>query len=127
MSKSFIILISCFVLLNNTSCTQKIERSIVVGKYIAKQDNGIDILELKSDGTYIYYYRFYDGMELKNSNKWEIEYQNNETRITFDKFIFGLTGYGTKRPGFWNVKVEKSKKTLRLCIDPDINYCFEKQ
>jgi hypothetical protein len=100
---------------------------MVIGKYIANHKKGINVLELKPDGIYIYYYRSADGTELKNSNKWEFEYQNNEPRITFEKFIFGLPEYGTKRPGFWNVKVEKSKKTLRLCIDPDLNYYFDKK
>ena len=100
---------------------------MLIGKYIANHKKGIDTLELKKDGTYIYYYKSADGKELTNTNRWQFEYQNKEPRITFEKFFFGLPGYGSKVPGFWDVEVEKSGKTLRLCIDPDLNYYYEKQ
>lgn len=99
---------------------------MVLGKYSANHKYGIDTLAINSDGTYDYYFRSIDGAELTNTNRWHFETQSNEPRITFDKFIFGIPGYGSKEPGFWDVKVEKSGKTLRLRIDPDLNYYYEK-
>ena len=119
--------IVAFVLLGLLGCSEQIDQSMLIGKYIANHGKGIGILELKSDGTYIYYYKATDGKELTNTNRWEFAYQNKEPRITFEKFIFGLPEYGTKMPGFWDVKVEKSGKTIRLFIDPDLNYYYEKQ
>jgi len=108
-------------------CSNQIDRSLLVGKYIANHGKGVDTLELKSDGTYFYYYRSVDGKELTNTNQWKFDYQDKEPRITFEKFIFGLPGYGVNVPGFWDVKIESSGKTIRFCIDPDLNYYFEKQ
>jgi len=116
-----------FALLVFLGCSKQIDRSMLIGKYIANHGKGTDVLELKSEGTYIYYYRSADGKELTNTNRWKFEYLNKEPRITFEKFIFGLPGYGSKVSGFWDVEVEKSGKTLRFCIDPDLNYYYEKQ
>jgi hypothetical protein len=107
-------------------CDKQIDRSMVIGKYTANHKKGTDTLELKSDGTYIYYYRSADGKSLTNTNKWVFEYQDKEPWITFEKFTFGLSGYGSKVPGFWVVEVERSGRMLRLCIDPDLNYYYEK-
>lgn len=116
-----------FALLGLFGCSKDIDRSMLIGKYIANHKNGIETLELKSDGTYVYYYKISEGKELLNTNRWQFEYQNNEPRITFVKFIFGLPGYGTKVPGFWDVEVIKTGKTLRLNVDQDMNYYLEKQ
>jgi hypothetical protein len=116
-----------FMLLGFLGCSEQVDQSMIVGKYIANHKKGIDTLELKADGTYTFYYKSADGTELTNTNRWEFEYQNKEPRITFEKFIFGLPNFGSKEPGFWNVKVEMSGKTPRLCIDPDLNYYYEKQ
>jgi len=107
-------------------CSKQIDQSMALGKYSANHKYGIDTLVINSDGTYNYYFRSVDGAELTNTNRWHFENQNNEPRITFDKFIFGIPGYGSKAPGFWDVRVEKTGNTLRLCIDKDLNYYYEK-
>lgn len=100
---------------------------MLFGKYTANHKYGIDTLNINQDGTYNYYFKSTDGTELTNTNRWKFEFQNNEPRIIFEKFIFGIPGYGSKMPGFWDVEVEKKGKSLRLCIDPDLNYYYEKQ
>jgi hypothetical protein len=99
---------------------------MLLGKYTANHERGVDTLELRTDGTYIYYFKS-AGKELTNTSRWHFGYHNREPRITFEKFVFGLSGYGSKVPGFWDVKVERSGKTLRFCIDPDLNYYYEKE
>ena len=100
---------------------------MVVGKYIANHQKGDDIIELKPDGTYLYHYKGVDGKEVRNTNRWEFEYCEDKPTITFSEFVFGLPGYGFTKSGFWVVKVKKSLTgNLRLCIDPDLNYYYEK-
>jgi hypothetical protein len=102
---------------------------MVIGRYVANHQKGLDYLELKTDGTYILNFKSSDGKEFINTNQWEFEYRDGNPWITFSGFVFGLPGYGTQKPGFWLVEVEKSFLTgnLRLCIDPDLNYYYEKQ
>lgn len=101
---------------------------MVIGKYEANHQKGIDTLELLRDGTYKYYYSF-DGKEVTNSNSWEFKMFNGKPTITFRDFVFGLPGYSKYGAGFWVVEVEKSffKGKLRLCIDPDLGYYYIKK
>ena len=110
-------------------CTKAIDRSMVVGKYYANHKKAVDSLDLNSDGTYVYYYKAPDGKEFKNINKWEFEYVEGKPTITFLQFIFGLPGYGSPKPGFWSVEVQKTfwRGKLRLCIDPDLGYFYVKE
>jgi len=118
-----------FAFFANVGCTKQIDRSTVVGRYQASHDNGVELLELKADGTYVYQYRASDGREVRNTNKWEFECLDEKPMITFSQFVFGPSGYGTPKPGFWVVKVDKSflGDTLRLCIDPDLGYSYVKK
>jgi len=118
-----------------SGCAKKIDRSMLVGIYVANHGNAIETLELKSDGTYIYNYRSSDGTAMTNSNRWEFAYEEGEPRITFDEFIFGLPGYGTKVPVSWDVGVERRwnflnhgylNNCIRICTNPDLNYYYEK-
>ena len=122
----FLALVTLLILFG---CTKPIDQSMVVGKYTANHNYGIDELEIKSDGTYNYYFKSNEGKVLINSNRWEFEIRDNEPWITFDKFIFGMPGIGTNKPGFWMVEVKKSWfwKSIRLYIDLDRNYYFTKQ
>ncbi len=53
-------------------CSTSIDQTMVIGKYEANHQKGIDTLELLRDGTYKYYYSF-DGKEVTNSNSWEFK------------------------------------------------------
>jgi hypothetical protein len=112
-----------------TGCGKAIDRSMVVGIYYANHKKGVDSLEVKTDGTYEYHYKAPDGKEFRNTNRWEFEYSEGKPMITFLDFTFALPGYGSKKPGFWIVEVQKSfwGSKLRLCIDPDLNYYYVKQ
>ena len=124
----FIAVIALFGFLG---CSKQIDLdpSMLIGKYTANHKYGLDTLEINSDGTYNYYFKSNDGTELINSNQWEFEILDNEPWITFEKFIFGMPRPGTKKPGFWVVEVEKSWtwKSIRLYIDLDLHYYYEKQ
>jgi hypothetical protein len=116
-----VLLLVCF------GCEKSIERPMVIGKYRANHQKGIDSLELKPDGNYTYNYKALDGKEIENSNRWEFEYSNDRSTITFHSFVFGLPGYGSKQAGFWVVEVKRSfAGNLRLYIDTDLGYYYEK-
>ena len=109
-------------------CSRMIDRSFVIGRYEANHRKAIDNLQLNSDGTYVHYFKTHESKEFKASDKWEFEYTNGKPTITFSKFSFGLSGYGTAQPGFWIVQVERSLTgDIRLCIDPDLGYYYVKQ
>lgn len=110
-------------------CTKTIDRSMVIGRYYANHKKGVDSLELKSDGTYAYSYKALEGKEFSNTDKWEFEYVGGKPTITFSQFMFGLPGYGSPKPGFWSVEVQKTfwRGEIRLCIDPDLGYFYVKE
>lgn len=82
------------------------------GHYIANYKKENDALEVKADGTYIHRYEVSEGMEKIDTQHWTFEYDDGEPMITFENFSFGSSGYGTKQPGFWVVRVEKTWKTF---------------
>jgi hypothetical protein len=102
---------------------------MVVGRYQANHAKGVDYIDLRPDGTYLYYYKGEDGKILTNTNTWKFERVNGKPTITFSKFVFGLPGYGSQKPGFWVVEVQRSfvAGNLRLCIDPDLGYYYLKK
>ena len=110
-------------------CTSKVDRSMVVGKYYANYKNAVEILELKPDGSYEYYFKSPANFEIRHSNRWEFGYEDGIPIITFDQFVFGFPAYGAQIPGFWRVEVERSfwARNLRLGIEPDVGYYFEKK
>lgn len=129
-SRCFVIII----LLTLLGCSGKpIERSIVIGKYLANHKLGIDQLELKEDGTYTYYFKFPNGKEFTNSNRWELEYLDKVPVITFEEFIFALPGFESRKspslktPGFWPAEIQVFGKRTRLCIDEDLGYYYNKR
>ena len=121
----FILVMSVFILSGCSSSPKNVDPKIILGKYVANHEKGIDELEIKADGTYKYYFKSNGGREITNSGAWELESKENDTYITFNKFIFGLYGYGSKEGGFWIVKLEKKLSgKFQLCIDGDLDYYY---
>ena len=116
---------ACFTLASLTSCSKPIDRAGLIGTYTANHGKGLDVLELRDDGTYVHSYQSAGGVILTNSSNWEVSLEHDISRITFSKFSFTFD-VGSKVSGFWDVEVERSGKKLRLVIDPDLNYYYEK-
>lgn len=121
-----IILVFIVVLL--LGCSQIYNREQLSGKYVANHPYGKDYLILNADGTYRYSYTDKNGETTINENKWELEYKNQKTIITFFQFDFALPDYGTDSAGYWVVEVNRSiTGSYRLIIDPDLNYYYQKE
>jgi hypothetical protein len=118
-------LFACIVL--QCMCSQSIDRDQVVGRYSGNHGKGIDQIELRPDGSYLYACRLSDGKEFSNSDRWTLDYANQEARITLDHFTSCLQQHGAT-PGYWDMPVEKSwSGTLRLALNPDLGYYYVRQ
>jgi len=105
-----------------------LQRRDVIGKYVANHGKGLDLIDVRQDGTYAYTYRpSTGGEELRNTGSWSLHYDDGKARITFHDFVFGWREYGGPMPGYWDVEVERSLGKLRLCLDPDLNYYYVRQ
>jgi hypothetical protein len=116
-----------FALCAFVNCSKPIDRSMVIGKYIANHKQGVDILELKGDSTYSYYFKSLDGKVFTNSNRWTFEIEDNKPMLSLNRFVFGVREFGATVPGFWVVEVEQSGKNFHLGLDVDGHLYFEKK
>jgi hypothetical protein len=115
---------SIFVFLVLLGCARKIDRTEVIGTYIANHGRGTDKIELHADGTYAYECRLSDGESFRNNNRWTFYSQSGFSRITFDQFQFCLEPY-RRTKGYWEVEVENPWiGHPRLCLDPDLHYYY---
>ena len=114
-------------LMSSIACSRKIDRDTVIGKYVANHGKGLDAIDLRKDGTYVYDCRLKSGEELHTTDHWTFADENGEPRITFNHFVFCLSEYGAK-PGYWDVKADRSLTgAVHLVLDPDLNYYYVKQ
>jgi hypothetical protein len=131
------------IIISFVGCSKDVDRSMVIGTYVANHNLGIDTLVIKADGTYRYFFKDKNGKVFTNSNKWVFEYFDGNPIISFEDFIFvhdeekrelikGILekeGIKTKSDGkgFWGVYPKTSLfGKIRLSIDPDLNYYYEK-
>ena len=112
-------------------CRRVINRDLIVGEYRANHNRGLDTLELKASGTYLYRYDGVDGRHVVNTNEWKFMNDRGRPLIACFGFVFGLPEYnGTSgRPGTWLVEVSRPLfgGPLRLKLDPDRDYYYIKQ
>jgi len=119
-----VVITSCFVLFSDYF-KSTISRSDVIGEFNANHGKGLDKILLQEDGTYIH--TFQNGTEriISNSEKWTFTDRSGESRLTFNNFTF-LQGVASDKSGYWDVEVERLSGTLRLNLDPDLNYFYKK-
>ena len=123
-------------------CSRKVGPSDVLGTYVANRDKGVDVLEVKKDGTYFYTCKLGKAPDFANTahwtnsspdvsdftseNHWSLHYEDGEPRVTFDNFRFCARDY-RRLAGFWDVSVQSSwTGAMRLPIDRDVNSYFVK-
>jgi hypothetical protein len=109
-------------------CSKRIRREEVVGRYVAHHGKGVDIIEVIQDGTFKQVCRLTGEPESTNTGRWNISYFEDELRIAFDGFVFCLPEYRNRKRGSYDPSVQQSwRRTLRLPLDIDLNYYYEKQ
>jgi len=109
-------------------CSKKIRREEVVGRYVANYGKGADTIEVAQDGTFKQICRLTGESESTNTGRWNISYFEDEPRIAFDGFVFCLPEYRNGKRGSYDPSVQKSwRGTLRLTLEIDLNYYYEKQ
>jgi len=133
MSKwAFILLCLSFFFI--PGCSRGIETSDVVGNYTADHGKGTDTLEIRADGTYSHTYKSTlegEDTAFSYTDNWEFEQDTN--RIVLSHYIQGWPW----RPGAkvdliprnMNTFVKRSffSGTVKILIDVDRNYYYEKQ
>ena len=124
-------------------CSHKIGSLDVVGTYVANRGKGVDVLEVKRDGTYLYTCNpgkapdfsntghwkssSSDVSSFTNENTWSLHYDDGEPRMTFDDFRFCALDY-RKPAGYWDVSVQRSwRGRIQLPVDRDVNFYFVKR
>lgn len=111
------------------ACANKrpIEPAALVGTYVLNRGQAPDLIALKPDGTYVHSYTAANGQKHSHQDRWSLEPINGEQRITFNEFVFALPGYGTGKPAFWNVEIERVGGSIRLRVDDDLGVWYQKQ
>ena len=79
-------------------CSRRIEQSEVLGRYTVNRGKGVDEIELKKDGTYLYTCKLGNSSDFENMDHWSFRYDNGDARITFDHFQFCAEEYRRKPP-----------------------------
>jgi len=94
----FLALISIAILFGCSSSPTNINRTMLLGKYVANHKKGIDEIELKADGSYRYYFRSKDGREIANSGTWQLEPQKGSSPLRFLISFSGCRGMEPSSP-----------------------------
>lgn len=75
------------VCLITIGCSRKVtDRSQVIGRYEAHPTNGIEVLHLKPDGTYIESFKALTGIETTFSGRWEFEPYYGQPKVSLQDF-----------------------------------------
>jgi hypothetical protein len=108
-------------------CWSAPDRAALVGAYAFEKADTKQEINLNPDGTYSSRL-FKNGVAVWSiSGKWEYETVAGETGVIFEKFKFGIEGYGAVGPGFWFVIPERALTgSIKLCFDSDLDYCFRR-
>lgn len=113
------------------------KRSDLIGEYVANHPLGKDFLILKPDGTYIHKHTHISGEIFEDSDKWELvffEFENNVPRISFHHFshswekkFWEQKEIKRTKEGTWDALVKNYWGKIRININGDLGYFFEKK
>ena len=119
-----VLLISIAVFISG--CSKEINQEDIIGKFTANHDQGIDTLEIRTDGTYIHEFKSNEKSFI-NTDKWEFEKNDGKPVLTLSGFIAGFSDYGPKEPGFLYLAVERRVfSNIKLYINIDMGRYYEK-
>lgn len=109
-------LLSILTLILFSSCSQKVDKEQLVGKYVSNTHP--DIIELKSDFTYLHSLKGKDTTYL-DSGTWKLDESGNN--IIFKNFTF----FDDIPPGNWYSKI-KIDDGIKLMYSSEDNVFYKK-
>jgi hypothetical protein len=74
------------------ACSREIDPSKLPGMYEAHPDNGLEIIELRPNGTYTQYFTAANAVKATTSNSWKFEPFNGEPKIALQGFTSHFPG-----------------------------------
>ena len=103
MKRSFIsisILLLMLLALSLGGCSDKFTPGELVGLYTLNVGPGSDVLELKSDGTYVHSYQAFSAPKSELGGKWQLDDTPVGEMVTLDNFKV-LSGEDSGRSGYY--------------------------
>lgn len=130
MRIAFALLIAALL---HAGCLYPTDRNELLGTYIAEYEFGTDMLELKSDGTYVQTIALKeDGKVIRGDGTWT--YDQAEHRIVFEDLYVLSDGYGKKSAAYMNFPrgvasypTERYFWSHQLRLGPDEGTPYNKQ
>ena len=95
------------------------DRSQVIGTYEARHQNGVETLELHSDGTYTHRFKRSNGTETVYSASWKLDPYGGEPKVFVDNFAQHFPGNSQTAPIGTLLGVEKKWGRIRLYLSYD--------
>lgn len=114
------------------ACSQNFTESDLIGKYIISTDDGVDTIELKSNGTYIHSYSIKGGPVQQQQGSWDIETFQAGPTVVLTNFqsIFpedNIEKQNSKITSYYLFLVRKNFDDIYLITNIDLNIGYEKQ
>jgi hypothetical protein len=114
---AFLLPLTCLAML--LGCSKVNNSSEIVGKYEAHHQNGVETLELRSDGTYTHQFKSSNGNETVYSASWKLDPCGGESKVFLDHFAQHFPGSSQTGPIGTLLGVEKRWGRIRLYLSYD--------
>lgn len=119
------------VMLGVIGCSEPVSIEEVYGVYFIKNGTEGNLLTIKSNGTYAHQFKLPENTMGIFEGEWNVDKEpNGMLRITLSNFKFAPSRGREKSIGIWSTIVEKERRSVILCFDPDIptsDGCFTKK
>jgi hypothetical protein len=100
-------------------CSKKVERSQVLGEYEVEHQNGVETIELRSNGTYTQIFKRKDGTEATVTDTWDFEPYNGEPKVALHNFSAHFSQSPEKGADVTLLGIEKDWGRIRLYLSYD--------
>ena len=110
-----------------SGCAKEIDRPQVVGQYQAVHKSGIETLDLREDGTYIYSFKSAGSAELPFRDRWEFESFQGEPKVALHNFSPHFSQAPDKKADVLLLGVEKTLFGVRLYASYDLGEYYVKK
>ncbi|MUO79434.1 hypothetical protein GOZ78_17730 [Agrobacterium vitis] len=114
-----------------SGCGDDLNLGDAVGIFQSNHGHGVEVLDIRPDGTYVLTYQKVDSTVFTNSSRWTFEKdKDGVASMSFYYFRFGYTDspppFGD-RIGILHVDIERSFwGTPEMIVDPDLGYAYVK-